>query len=136
LPPGRARLVTIPPPIGSPVVTMTIGMLLVAFRAARAPGFEPTTMTSTPSWTSDAASRGSRSALPSANRVTSVKLRPSTHQLLKPLPKRVHEWSVDLGREGRQSADSYRPPSRLRAHDARSGEDRGGADQNEAAPQG
>ena len=37
LPPGRARLVTMPAATGSPVVTITIGMVLVAFLAASAP---------------------------------------------------------------------------------------------------
>jgi hypothetical protein len=49
-------LVTIPLPIGSPVVTITIGMVVVAFLAARAPGFDPARMTSPPSRTNDAAS--------------------------------------------------------------------------------
>jgi len=56
-------------------------------------------------------------------------------QLLKALPKRVHEWSIGLGREGRQPADSGRPRRRLRARAERSGEERGGADQHVATLQ-
>jgi hypothetical protein len=38
LPPGRARLVTKPPPIGSPMPAKTIGIVEVAFFAASAEG--------------------------------------------------------------------------------------------------
>ena len=47
LPPGRARLLTKPLPTGSPMAPMTMGIVVVAFCAARVAGVPPVTMTST-----------------------------------------------------------------------------------------
>jgi hypothetical protein len=54
--------------MGSPTATITMGMVRVAFLAARLPGVFATTMTFTGSLTSSAASSGSRSDTPSADR--------------------------------------------------------------------
>ena len=106
LPPGRARLVTIPSPTGSPVVTITIGMVPVALLAASAPGLDPVRMTSTRCRTSSAASPGSRSGLPSANRVSTVKLWPlDPPQIAQPLPKGFEIGHVSLCRLRRQPPD-------------------------------
>src|SRR5215469_1704495 len=68
LAPGRARLATRPAPTGSPTLTITIGIVLVAFLAANDACVTTETITSTLSRTNSAASCGSRSNLPSANR--------------------------------------------------------------------
>src|SRR5262249_46207750 len=68
LAPGRARLATSPAPTGSPTLTITIGIVLVAFLAANDACVTTETIASTLSWTNSAASCGSRSNLPSANR--------------------------------------------------------------------
>jgi hypothetical protein len=60
LPSGRLRLLTKPSLIGSPPVTKTIGMVLVAAFAANAEGVFPT-ITSTDRAMSSADSAGSRS---------------------------------------------------------------------------
>ena len=66
-PPGRARLDTTPSPTGSPLNAMTIGTVVVARFAAHTAG--PKAMiTSTLLATSSAASSGSRSRTPSAQR--------------------------------------------------------------------
>jgi hypothetical protein len=46
-PPGRARLTASPVPITSPIDAITMGIVLVAFRAASAEGVPLVTMTST-----------------------------------------------------------------------------------------
>ena len=63
-PSGRARLATSPAATGSPALTMTMGIVLVALFAANADKVEATTITSTLSWTSSAASSGQRSGFP------------------------------------------------------------------------
>ena len=55
-PPGLPRLDTSPTRIGSPTPTMTMGIVVVAFLAARLPGVFATTMTFTGILTSSAAS--------------------------------------------------------------------------------
>ena len=67
-PPGLPRLETSPTRTGSPTATMTMGMVVVAFLAARLPGVFATTMTFTGSFVSSAASSGRRSGCPSADR--------------------------------------------------------------------
>ena len=62
-PPGRARLDTNPIATGSPTSAITIGICLVAWIAARAPGVLMATRTSTRASTSSLARAGSRSAL-------------------------------------------------------------------------
>jgi hypothetical protein len=54
--------------MGSPTATITMGMVFVAFFAARLPGVFATTITLTGTFTSSAASWGSRSGAPSADR--------------------------------------------------------------------
>ena len=66
LPPGRAKEATNPFPTGSASDAMTIGIVLVAFLAARVTLVPSVTMISTFSWTSSPASLGTRSSLPSA----------------------------------------------------------------------
>ena len=68
LPPGRARLATRPKATGSPGVTITIGMAVVAPLAANAGGPPVTTIRSTLRRTRSAASSGRRSFFPSTNR--------------------------------------------------------------------
>src|SRR6202048_2387947 len=77
-PPGRARLATIPAPTGSPA-DMTIGMELVALRAASVAGVPQATMTSTGKRTNSTANSGNRSAAPSAKRYSISKSAPSPY---------------------------------------------------------
>jgi stage V sporulation protein G len=76
-PPGLARLATNPCSTASSTAPMTMGIVLVACFAARTPGGVMVTITSTFSRTSSAASSGSRSALPSADRYSREMFRPS-----------------------------------------------------------
>jgi hypothetical protein len=68
LPPGRAKLVTSPTPIGSATAAITIGIVVVACFAARAHGVKVATITSTCELTSSVASCGSRATSPSEER--------------------------------------------------------------------
>jgi len=61
LPSGRARLDTIPDPKASPTTATTMGIVVVAFLAARTPGVPWVTITSTLSRTRSANRAGSRS---------------------------------------------------------------------------
>src|SRR5262249_13666259 len=70
-PPGCDRLVTNPPTSGSTEV-ITIGICLVASIAARVGGEGAEMMTSTFIRTNSAASPGSRSTFPAAERISSV----------------------------------------------------------------
>ena len=78
-PPGRGRLMTRPVPIGSPVSAITIGISRVACFAATAVGVNQVTMTSTLRRTSSAASSGSRSICPSADRNSNRMFCPSIY---------------------------------------------------------
>jgi hypothetical protein len=78
-PPGRARLATKPSPTASALASMTIGIVAVADLLARVAAEEPATITSTLSCRSSPTSAGSRSTLPSANRVSMMMFRPSIH---------------------------------------------------------
>jgi hypothetical protein len=78
LPPGRARLATSPLPIGSATNPMTMGIVVVACWAARAAGVVEAKITSTLRRTSSAASSGSRSYFPSADRTSMARFWPST----------------------------------------------------------
>src|SRR5262245_15102558 len=79
LPPGLARLGTIPALTGSPTGPTTMGIVVVARLAASA-GAVPhgVKMRSTLPRTRSSASAASRSALPAASRYSKVTLRPST----------------------------------------------------------
>src|SRR5215470_4675380 len=66
-PPGRARLATSPLRTGS-AATMTMGIFVVAFWAARHAGVLLATITSTPERTNPSARAARRSYLPSAPR--------------------------------------------------------------------
>src|SRR3989454_4478247 len=77
LPPGRARLATMPLPTGSPAVANTIGITDVACFAARAGGVLCVRITSTLSRTNSAAISAKRSLRPSAQRYSIATLRPS-----------------------------------------------------------
>src|SRR6516162_5250552 len=79
LPPGRARLATMPLATGSPTLAKTIGMSDVACFAARTCGVPEVTMTSTLSRTNSAAIWAKRSARPSDQRYSIVIVRPSIH---------------------------------------------------------
>ncbi len=76
-PPGRARLCTNPEAIGSASMTKTMGIVLVARRAARIAAVPDRTMTSTLTWTSSATRAGSRSGFPSAQRYSIITVWPS-----------------------------------------------------------
>jgi len=77
LPPGRARLVTSPEATGSAPPVKTIGIVLVACRAASsAPG--AATMTSTFRSTSSAARSGRSSRFQAADRYSIMMVRPTT----------------------------------------------------------
>jgi hypothetical protein len=77
-PPGRARLLTKPVPIGSPTAAMTTGIVVVVRLAARAAGVPAVTMISDLRAMSSAMSAGKRSYAPSAQRYSIVRSRPST----------------------------------------------------------
>ena len=77
-PPGRARLATRPARTGSATATMTIGIVPVAFFAARVAGYVDATMRSTLSATSSAAKSWLRSILPSDRRHSIAVFTPST----------------------------------------------------------
>jgi hypothetical protein len=79
LPPGRARLGTSPVPTGSATPSITMGIIVVAFFAARIAGSEDARMTSTLSATSSTASAGKRSRFPSAQRNSMTRFWPSIH---------------------------------------------------------
>ena len=68
LPPGRARLSTMPDSIGSPIAAITMGRPPAARLAASAGGVPRVTRTSHFSLTSSAASCGNRSIRPSNER--------------------------------------------------------------------
>src|SRR5262245_29595423 len=76
LPPGRARLVTRPPPSGSAASAKTIGMVDVA-RLAAGTAVAPVTMTSTLRCTKSATISAERSTRPSAQRYSIATVRPS-----------------------------------------------------------
>jgi len=77
-PPGRARLLTKPVPIGSPTAAMTTGIVVVVRLTARAAGVPAVTMISDLRAMSSAMSAGKRSYAPSAQRYSIVRSRPST----------------------------------------------------------
>ena len=76
LPPGRARLATMPLPTGSPAIANTIGIVEVACIAAVA-ALPTEKMTSTLSRTNSAANSANRSLRPSAQRYSIATVRPS-----------------------------------------------------------
>jgi hypothetical protein len=91
LPPGRARLATIPVAMGSMAATNTIGIVRVAFLAATTGGVPDAMITSTLRWTSSAAASGSWSALP-ANPYSILIFWPSTYPNSRsPCRKAAHE---------------------------------------------
>jgi hypothetical protein len=67
-PPGRARLATIPAPIGSPAVANTMGIVDVARFAASVGGVLCVRMRVTLRWTNSAAISLNRSVCPSPQR--------------------------------------------------------------------
>ena len=77
LPPGRARLATMPLPTGSAAAANTIGITDVACFAAMTAGVVCVTMTSTLSRTNSATISAKGSARPSAQRYSMVTVRPS-----------------------------------------------------------
>ena len=78
LPPGRARLATKPTRTGSATAMKTIGMVDVAFFAARLGCGAKATISSGFSATNSCASTGKRSTCPPAARKSMRRLRPST----------------------------------------------------------
>src|SRR5258708_23403787 len=99
LPPGRARLATMPVPSGSAAAVKTIGMTDVACFVASTIGFAYVTMTSTFSRTNSAANSAARSLLPSAQRYSTVRLRPSIQPSSRSLCKKAvtqGPWAADV----------------------------------------
>src|SRR5215831_8289525 len=82
LPPGRARLATSPSLTGSSATTNTMGIVVVPALAANAEAKFPAAITATCRRTSSAASAGSRSNCPSAERYSSPRFRPRRSQRL------------------------------------------------------
>ncbi len=78
LPPGRFRRSTNPKPTGSPTVTKTIGMVVVAFLAAIVAPGSGVTNTSTRRPMRSATNAGTRLRSLSAQRYSTARLRPST----------------------------------------------------------
>jgi hypothetical protein len=76
LPPGRARLSTMPPPIGSPTTGNTIGMVRVAWSIALEPDTPWARMTSGADAASSVACLRSDAGLVVAERVSMRRLRP------------------------------------------------------------
>ena len=112
LPPGRAKLATSPERTGSPIAMATIGIVLVAFLAAIAPGVLPVTITSTLRPITSAISAGSRSRWPSAQRRSMMRFWPST----QPSSRRRSQNALTARRGGgrRFQADEAQPHDPLR----------------------
>ncbi len=77
LAPGVAMLATSPAATGSTPTVMTIGMVVVAFLAARVAGLVDVTITSTPERTRSVASSGRRPMCGPAFRLTKRTFRPA-----------------------------------------------------------
>ena len=75
---GCARLVTMPVAMASPLIAMTIEIVVVACLAVRVPGVPWVTMRSTSRRISSATRSESRSYLPSAHRNSMTRFLPST----------------------------------------------------------
>ena len=104
LPPGRAKLATIPVATGSPAAAITIGIPLAAFFAARVSLVTAVTIMSTLSRTRSAMSPGRRSFLPSANRYSMAIFFPSTHPSSRsPRRKAWCQSAVSAGEKGERS---------------------------------
>jgi hypothetical protein len=78
LPPGRARLATIPVATGSLVLSITIGIVCVACLSSKMARVPDVNSASTFSWTSSFASSGKRFWSPSAYRISKIMFFPST----------------------------------------------------------
>src|SRR6266852_423728 len=97
LPPGRARLATIPVATGSPIGPVTIGIVLVAFLAARLPGVVYATMIAGLRRTHSAARVGNRSYLPSSDRKLMLMLFPLRNpNRLDPGSIRHTDWPTPM----------------------------------------
>jgi hypothetical protein len=92
-PPGRARLETRPYRRASPTPAMTIGVSLVALRAARAAGCEAATITSTFRRASSMARSSNRSTRPCAYLRSKAMFWPST----QPRSRSVSAKAVHMG---------------------------------------
>src|SRR6516164_5458767 len=114
LPPGRLRLLTRPPLIGSPPIEKTIGMVVVAAFAASADGSPPTAaITATWRRTRSEASEGDHNGLPASD------IR-SPHSALRRSRLPLNLLGMQLrGRQSRQASwcQEIRPrASRAAAH--------------------
>jgi hypothetical protein len=103
-PPGRARFATNPRPTGL-LLVMTIGMRLVAWRAALVASDPAVKMTSILRLTSSSARLSSRSGCPEASRNSTTRFCPSTK------PKSRSPWRNALS-NGDEAAPCVRMPSR------------------------
>ena len=102
LPPGRAKLVTKPEPIGSPANGKTIGIADVACFAASAGAVPVAIMTSTLRRTNSAAISANRALRPSAQRYSIAMVRPSIQ------PRSCKRWTRAATRW--LSAEGVAPP--------------------------
>ena len=105
LPPGRLRLATRPRSTGSSVNSETIGIVAVAALAAIAEGSPPTeTSALTGRRTSSAASTGSRSYSPNAERYSTATFRPSMAPV-SANPRRIYKRGALIWRPRAQKAN-------------------------------
>ena len=77
-PPGCARLAISPTPMGSATPTITMGIVVVACRAAMTDGVVQATMTSALRWTSSEARARSGRKDSCGQRTSRIRFRPST----------------------------------------------------------
>jgi hypothetical protein len=103
--PGRARLSTNPASTGSSTTTMTMGIVQVAWPAARFSRNPVATITSTPSCTNSWAIPATRSDFPAAKRRSITMFCPSTYPRAR-RPSRNASHCGDSGRDGPLPTDS------------------------------
>ena len=94
-PPGLARLATSPRSTGSSTPTMTTGIELVAFLAARVAAVPGATMTSTGMRTNSAATADARSSFPSPPRYSIANVRPLTQPRAVITCSKIPRFSAD-----------------------------------------
>ena len=136
LPPGRFKLSTIPSFTGSLPLVKTTGIVDVAAFAARAEGGPPpATMTETGRRTSSAASAGSRSYSPCAQRYSMATFRPSTKPASSSRPRLSPATNdAEVSRERAVKKSNHRHRRLLRARRERPRDRRAAEQRDELAP--
>src|SRR5215471_5554037 len=136
LPPGRARLATIPTPTGSKTYTITMGIVLVACLAAWAATGLPATMRSTLRLTSSVAREGKRSRAlrPPILRDETLALHPAALAECSPGCFPVAGEPGGGGRSVREDTDPVHLPCLLRHGGERRGEEAAGQSAEELPP--